>query len=115
MDNPRKYKQIDQIIPILKKINAPLGKFCIYGNHDHGGYGSNIYKYIMTKADFTLLQNESTPIEGSDGKRIYLLGIDDTMLGRPDFNLTGQNVPKHTFNIFIKTKIYYRIKDSLDI
>jgi hypothetical protein len=55
----------------------------------------------MTKADFTLLQNESTPIEGSDGKRIYLLGIGDAMLGRQDFNLTGQNVPEHTFNILL--------------
>lgn len=101
MDNPRRYKQIDQIVPILKKINAPLGKFCIYGNHDHGGYGSNLYKQIMTNANFSLLQNHSTPIEATDGKRIYLLGIDDAMLGRPDFNLTQQNVPENTFNILL--------------
>lgn len=101
MDNPRRYKQIDQIVPILKKINAPLGKFCIYGNHDHGGYGSNLYKQIMTNANFTLLQNQSTPIRATDGGRIYLLGIDDAMLGRPDFNLTQQNVPENTFNILL--------------
>jgi predicted MPP superfamily phosphohydrolase len=101
MDNPRQYKRIEQIAPILKKIEAPLGKFSIYGNHDHGGYGSNIYKQIMKSADFTLLQNQASPITDSDGNRIYLLGIDDAMLGRPDFNLAQQNVPDKTFKILL--------------
>lgn len=101
MDNPTEYKHIEEIVPILKQIKAPLGKYCIYGNHDHGGYGSTIYKRIMQSANFSLLQNQSSPIIGSDGSRIYLIGIDDAMLGRPDFNLAQQNVPDNAFKILL--------------
>lgn len=101
MDNPRRYKQINQIGPILKNIKAPLGKLSIFGNHDHGGYGSNIYRQIMDDAGFTLLQNQSIPIQGSDGSQIYLLGIDDAMLGQPDFNVTQKDIPDQTFKILL--------------
>jgi predicted MPP superfamily phosphohydrolase len=101
MDNPNEYKHVEDIVPILKQIKAPLGKYCIYGNHDHGGYGSTIYKHIMQSANFILLQNQSSPIKGSDGSQIYLVGIDDAMLGRPDFNLAQQSVPDNAFKILL--------------
>ncbi|MCQ6279834.1 metallophosphoesterase [Bacillus sp. EB600] len=101
MDNPKEYKEIEELAPILRQIRAPLGKYCIYGNHDHGGYGSTIYKHIMQGANFILLQNQSRPIIGSDGSQIYLVGIDDAMLGRPDFNLAQQSVPDNAFKILL--------------
>lgn len=101
MDAPNQFKETDKIIPILQQINAPLGKYSIYGNHDHGGYGSTIYKNIMQTANFTLLQNESKQIQLSDGSRIYLIGIDDAMLGRPDFNIAQQQVPENAFKILL--------------
>ena len=40
MDHPNEYPMPEEIIPYLKKIKTPCGKYCIYGNHDHGGNGS---------------------------------------------------------------------------
>ncbi|MEH6905325.1 metallophosphoesterase [Neobacillus drentensis] len=101
MDEPNQYTEINKLIPILKKLHAPLGKYCIFGNHDHGGYGSDIYRNIMETTDFTVLLNESAPIKLKDGSTIYLLGIDDAMLGKPNLPLTLKNVPKDTFKILL--------------
>ena len=101
MDEPNQYTEINKLMPILKKLNAPLGKYCIFGNHDHGGYGSEIYRNIMESTDFSVLLNESAPIVLRDGSTIYLLGIDDAMLGRPNLPKALQNVPKNTFKILL--------------
>ncbi|MEH6957140.1 metallophosphoesterase [Neobacillus drentensis] len=101
MNEPNQYTEINKLIPILKKLHAPLGKYCIFGNHDHGGYGSDIYRNIMETTDFTVLLNESAPIKLKDGSTIYLLGIDDAMLGKPNLPLTLKNVPKDTFKILL--------------
>ncbi|MBT2698455.1 metallophosphoesterase [Bacillus sp. ISL-40] len=101
MDEPNQYTEINKLMPILKKLQAPLGKYCIFGNHDHGGYGSDIYRNIMETTDFSVLMNDSAPIKLSDGSIIYLLGIDDAMLGNPNLPLTLKNVPKNSFKILL--------------
>ncbi|MEH7110150.1 metallophosphoesterase [Bacillus sp. JJ1764] len=101
MDEPNKFMQINQLRSILQKLHAPLGKYCIYGNHDHGGYGSEIYRDIMESAGFTVLLNQSVPIHYDRSSKIYLTGIDDRMLGRPDLPLALKNVPSNTFSILL--------------
>ncbi|MEH7308435.1 metallophosphoesterase [Neobacillus drentensis] len=101
MDEPNQYTEINKLIPILKKLHAPLGKYCIFGNHDHGGYGSDIYRNIMETTNFTVLLNQAVPVITKDGSIIYLLGIDDAMLGNPNLPLTLKNVPKNTFTILL--------------
>lgn len=100
MDEPNKYDRPDEIAPILSEINAPLGKFAIYGNHDHGGYGSDIYKEIMNTSGFTLLLNEHAPIKVEEGT-IYVAGIDDAMLGRPDIHQSLASIPEHAYTILL--------------
>lgn len=101
MDEPNKYAEINKLVPILSSLHAPLGKYCIFGNHDHGGYGSEIYRNIMETTNFTVLLNESLPVKLQDGSSIYLLGIDDAMLGKPDLPLALKNVPKNHFKILL--------------
>lgn len=101
MDEPNRYDEVKKIPPLLKTLKAPLGKFCIYGNHDHGGYGSEIYQSIMEQSDFVLLQNTSTPITLLDGSRIELIGIDDAMLGKPNFELALANVRQDCFKLLL--------------
>ena len=101
MDEPNKYTEMNNLLPILEKLHAPLGKYCIFGNHDHGGYGSEIYRNIMETTNFTVLLNESIPIKLKDGSSIYLLGIDDAMLGRPDLPLALKKVPDNRFTILL--------------
>lgn len=101
MDEPNKFMEINHLVPLLQQLKAPLGKYCIYGNHDHGGYGSNIYRNIMETSDFKVLLNQSKSIKLKDGSRIYLVGIDDAMLGRPDMDLALKHVPIDSFKIVL--------------
>ncbi|AST91574.1 metallophosphoesterase [Sutcliffiella cohnii] len=101
MDDPLHYERAEDLIAILKKINAPYGKFSIYGNHDHGGYGTEIYEEIMNKADFKLLKNENVYIEAINSEKIYIAGVDDLMLGRPSFTEALDNIPSENFTILL--------------
>lgn len=101
MDAPNQYPYADEIIPLLKDLKAPFGKYSIYGNHDHGGYGSDIYKNIMEISDFKLLLNQSDKIEMLDQSRIHVIGLDDAMLGRPDFHAAFLNVPEKEYKILL--------------
>lgn len=101
MDEPNQYTQINEIVPVLEKLEASFGKFAVYGNHDHGGYGTDIYRNIITMSGFTLLQNQVQNISMIDGHKISVSGIDDLMLGRPSYEGTLGNLNKHTFNILL--------------
>ncbi len=101
MDEPNKYPNSDEIIPILTKVNAPFGKFAIYGNHDHGGYGTDIYKNIIEKSGFMLLQNAAFEIKLLDNSMIHLIGLDDAMLGKPDLAKATVDLPSDTYKILL--------------
>ncbi|MHC0038621.1 metallophosphoesterase [Pseudoneobacillus sp. C159] len=101
MDAPNEYPFADDIIPHLKNLSAPFGKYAIYGNHDHGGYGSKIYRSIMELSDFDLLLNQSRQVKMVDNSSISLIGIDDAMLGKPNYREALKNVPNHHYKILL--------------
>lgn len=100
IDDPNIFHQTDEIAKILSDLSAPFGKLWIYGNHDHGGYGTNILKTIMNTAGFTLLQNENVQIV-KDHEQITIAGIDDLMLGKPDLYKTLRNTNPDLFTILL--------------
>lgn len=63
----------------LAKINAPLGKFAVYGNHDYGGGAEWEYEGIMEAGGFTVLADEYFVLEDYN---ICLIGIDDVLIGK---------------------------------
>ena len=101
MDEPNNYSGINDCVNLLSRLHAPLGKFCIYGNHDHGGYGSDIYRRIMEKANFNVLLNEAYSVKLKEDSVIYIIGIDDAMLGQPDFQRAVKNVPSNHFKLLL--------------
>lgn len=101
MDEPNKYPHHSEIIPLLQNIQAPLGKFSIYGNHDHGGYGSKMYDQIMELSGFTLLQNSHSAISLLNGDKIYIAGIDDAMLGSPNIKKALLGIPEQAYTILL--------------
>jgi uncharacterized protein len=101
MDEPNKFPDTDKIAPLLSRLTAPFGKFSIYGNHDHGGYGSDIYLKIMKESGFTILQNQSHEIRLLDGSSIFIAGIDDAMLGKPDIHKAVSSIPSSSFTILL--------------
>ncbi|WP_243291657.1 metallophosphoesterase [Bacillus sp. FJAT-47783] len=101
IDEPNRYNRLNDIVPVLQDLSAPLGKYAIYGNHDHGGYGTDIYKNIMERSNFELLQNKSKKIQLEDGSFIYMAGLDDLMLGKPDWDKTFHKMAENTYTILL--------------
>lgn len=101
MDEPNKFRQSEDITPILLQIKAPFGKFAIYGNHDHGGYGTDLYREIIENSGFVLLQNEGQEVQLLNGSSINVIGLDDAMLGSPDLDTAMQGVSHETYNILL--------------
>ncbi|WP_043933505.1 metallophosphoesterase [Bacillus sp. EB01] len=100
MDDPNSYESPNEIISILQGLKAPAGKYAIFGNHDHGGYGTELYQEVMDASGFTTLLNEGVSIERT-GESFYLLGIDDKMLGKPNIAKPLENVPKNIYKILL--------------
>ena len=101
MDEPNKFANSNQIIPILLKINAPFGKFAIYGNHDHGGYGTDLYHTIMDHSGFVVLKNKGFEIKLADQSSIHIIGLDDAMLGNPNLAEAMEELPSDSYKILL--------------
>ncbi|GIO25997.1 metallophosphoesterase [Ornithinibacillus bavariensis] len=100
VDEPNHYNWNQRLINLLHSLHAPLGKFWIYGNHDHGGYGTEIVQETMEKAEFILLKNTHHVIE-NNLDRIILTGIDDVMLGKPNLAKALENTNSDLFTILL--------------
>jgi len=70
-----------QCASLLGKIQCPQ-KYAILGNHDILVGGNEITEAIASSG-IPVLRNGCIPIE-HDGSRIWLAGLDDPFLGRPD-------------------------------
>lgn len=101
LDDPRNFTEKNMVISLLSKLTAPLGKFAVYGNHDHGGYGSDLYKTIMELSGFNLLLNTSAVVKLLDGSSLRIAGIDDAMLGKPDLAAAMTGIPQNSFTILL--------------
>jgi len=86
---------------VLAKIEAPLGKYAVYGNHDRGGGGSRVYKEYMEEAGFMVLVNEVHTITSANGERLTITGLDDFLLGRPMIERTLQSLRPQDFNLLL--------------
>ncbi|WP_047982165.1 metallophosphoesterase [Ornithinibacillus contaminans] len=119
VDDPDHYHWDSKLTTLLRNLHAPYGKYWVYGNHDHGGYGTETIKKVMEDAQFTLLQNSHHVIERQQD-RILLAGIDDVILGRPDLTKTMANTNSSLFTLllahepdFADTTIQYPIDVQL--
>lgn len=84
IDEASTYTEIEQVAPILAQIEAPLGKYAIYGNHDYGGGAHRYYDDIMAQSGFLLLVNEVHRIILENNAKLEIGGLDEIMLGKPD-------------------------------
>ncbi|KFN01627.1 metallophosphoesterase [Bacillus clarus] len=101
IDDYQTYSETPFVSSILRTIQAPFGKFAIYGNHDHGGYGTEYYKQIMYDSEFQLLQNKEKRIRLLDHSEISIFGIDDMLLGKPEIEATLRNAKQDIYTIVL--------------
>lgn len=100
IDEPQTFKSGQELSNILNDLKAREGKFWIYGNHDHGGYGTDMVRNIMDHSGFKLLKNSHTIITQGN-EEIVLAGIDDVILGNPNLAATLQNANEDLFTILL--------------
>ena len=87
-DNYSQYNHEQEIIEKLKEMKATIGKYAVWGNHDYGGGAARIYQQVMNAADFDVLKNAGETISLANGKRVFIGGLDDSLLGSPSIDET---------------------------
>ncbi len=85
IDDNKTFTEVEKVIELLKMVESTYGNYAVYGNHDHGGNGTRRYAKIMKESGFRLLVNENETITLKNGEKINVIGIDDIILSRPDF------------------------------
>ncbi|MCC9023805.1 metallophosphoesterase [Bacillus nakamurai] len=101
IDKPHLYQDHQRALSALQKLQAPFGKLCVYGNHDHGGYGTNTYKALMEEAGFQVKRNGYERLRLTDGSSIEIAALDDLMLGKPDYEGTLSRLSADVFSILL--------------
>lgn len=101
IDKPHRYREHERAVQALQKLSAPYGKLAIYGNHDHGGYGTKVYQTLMASAGFRVLRNDLIKLELIDGSMIEIASLDDVMLGRPNYKGTLSKLTTDAFSILL--------------
>lgn len=100
VDKPDQFNWHGELVSVLSRLEAPYGKYWIYGNHDHGGYGTEIVKEKMEEAGFSLLMNEHTIIT-KETDSVILAGLDDVMLGNPDTEEALFGISENIFTLLL--------------
>lgn len=89
---------INQVMEILANIEAPLGKYATYGNHDYGGGAEKVYEKIMNNSGFVTLRNESVLLENQN---INIIGLDDSIFGKVNKTLSSDYINPNNYNIVL--------------
>lgn len=87
---------MDHIISVLSSLDAPYGKYAIFGNHDYGGGAERLYAGWMESTGFTVLKNSTVSLKGN----ITLTGIDDCLIGYGDPS-AANGLSSDSYNIVI--------------
>ena len=74
----------NKIIDSLSKIEAPLGKYAVSGNHDYEHDG---YKEIIESCGFTYLHNESKLIYSKGNTPIEIVGYPSIIKDEPNYDI----------------------------
>lgn len=100
-DEYNSYEKKDSINIIwetLSLINAPLGKYAIYGNHDYGGGAEHVYKKVIENSGFKLLKNEKVILSDYN---INIIGLDDAIFGNIEKDKIIPMLEKDKYNIVL--------------
>jgi len=99
IDDFSKYEgDVDEISQALARLDAPMGKFAVYGNHDHGGGALRAYKDIMENGGFAVLKNEFVLFESANFR---LFGLDDFLLGNGSTDIVREAADESCFNLVV--------------
>ncbi|MFN1844342.1 metallophosphoesterase [Clostridioides difficile] len=101
IDYSNKNPSVDEITTILSSMNARLGKFSVFGNHDYMYKLPRYYRQIMKNSNFNLLVNENKKIKLKDDKYINILGADEILNGNPNIKYLESQIDNKNFNLLL--------------
>lgn len=91
-----------EVAQLLKTIEAPLGKFAVYGEQDKIDETIlDMVKDILYASDFEILENSSVKIRNGTTASISLIGLDTLVNGSIDYTQAFSNVSSDAFNIVV--------------
>lgn len=91
----------EDALEVLKKLKAKSGKVAVFGNHDYGAQGYKYYEDMMNGAGFEVLVNSSVLYKVSEGININVVGLDDALLGNPDYEKVSSLITRKYFDLLI--------------
>lgn len=108
-------ENINEIWEILGSINAPHGKYAVYGNHDYGGGAERIYGKIMEESGFLILKNEKVEFEDYN---ISVTGMDDAIFGISERDRLAALADEGSYNIVLSHEpdvVDYMLEYNIDL
>lgn len=88
------------IIDALAGIQAPLGKFAVYGELDHSNDDTlSLVADILQKSDFEILENSSLSLRNKSSEGISLVGLENGVNGTLDVDTAYSSVPRDNYVI----------------
>lgn len=89
----------DKVQELFKSLNAPLGKFAVYGDQDH--YNLDLINEILYNSDFEILNNSNIRLRNKGSQSINIVGIDSEDNGNIDIESAFNNLSKTNYTITI--------------
>lgn len=87
----RAARVIEPCAQLLAQMQAQFGIFASLGNHDVSTDPAHVTAGLEAHG-ISVLRNRAVPLE-RDGARLWLAGLDDVLVGKPDLKLTLKAVP----------------------
>ncbi|MGM0169634.1 hypothetical protein IGI39_003950 [Enterococcus sp. AZ135] len=100
-DNYTQYNHEQEIIERLGELKATIGKYAVWGNHDYGGGAARIYERVMNAANFEVLKNAGETISLANGKKVFIGGLDDSLLGAPSIEETLSYRQRYDYSVLL--------------
>lgn len=93
---------IVELTNLLSSINAPLGKYAVFGNHDlESSKTKAIVQQTLENAGFEVLVNQEIHIYNAQKEYISLVGLDSQLLGNPDIQTAFIDHKANDFTIVL--------------
>lgn len=86
-------------LPLLTAMEAPLGKYAVLGNHDYRGIPEGV-QALYKHTGFRLLKNEHEILE-RHGERLAIVGLEDLLLSKPDLSRATAGIPATMFKLLL--------------
>ncbi len=86
----------------LASLDAPLGKFAVYGDLDHRSQDmQDTVTKILYDSNFEILNNQSVFLRNNGSQSISLIGLDSGLNGQQDITNAFKNVPRTNYAITV--------------